>query len=126
MPGYGFAKANRDVKEDWQDTMFGFLRGRVTLRRVVLLLDARIEVKKNDEQAMELLDRAAVVFQLVLTKCDALGPAALAAKAEEARRLAARFAAAHPFPLATSSRTGAGIPELRAMLQDILREIEKE
>ena len=116
MPGYGFAKANRAVKEDWQDTMFGFLRGRVGLRRVVLLLDSRVELKRTDEDVMALLDRAAVVFQLVLTKCDAPKPQTLAAKREEALRLCARYAAAYPEPLLTSSETGAGIPELRAAL----------
>lgn len=57
MPGYGYAQAERAVKEDWQGLMFEFLRGRPTLRRVVLLLDARIELKESDIAVMGLLAR---------------------------------------------------------------------
>jgi GTP-binding protein len=83
MPGYGFAQAAKSVKEDWQGLMFDFLRGRPTLRRVVLLMDSRVEVKDNDRAVMDLLDRAAVTFQLVLTKADSVRPEALAAKQAE-------------------------------------------
>ena len=116
MPGYGFARANKSVKEDWQGLMFDFLRGRPTLRRVVLLLDGRIELKDSDRDVMTLLDRAAVTFQLVLTKCDVPKPPAVAAKLAEIRAVAATHPAAYPEVLTTSSGTGAGIPELRAML----------
>ncbi len=116
MPGYGFAKANKSVKEDWQGLMFDFLRGRPTLRRVVLLLDGRIELKDSDRDVMALLDRAAVTFQLVLTKCDVPKPPAVATKRTEIQAVAATHPAAYPEVLTTSSGTGAGIPELRAML----------
>ena len=119
MPGYGYAQAARAVKEDWQGLMFDFLRGRPTLRRVVLLLDARIEFKANDLEVMKLLDRAAVSFQLVLTKCDAVKPTALAAKTEAVAALARKHPAAHPAIAATSSETGAGIAELRAGRADL-------
>jgi len=116
MPGYGYARAPRDVKADWQGLMFDYLRGRPTLRRVMLLLDARIETKPADTAVMELLDRAAVAFQLVLTKIDALKPPALASKIDQARRLARAHPAALADVLPTSSETGAGIPQLRAAL----------
>lgn len=116
MPGYGFAKAAKAVKEDWQGMMFSFLRGRPTLKRVVLLLDSRVEIKENDRQIMKLLDRAAVTFQIVLTKCDVPKPPVLAAKLREAREIAAAHAAAYPIVLATSSTNGEGIVELRAEL----------
>ncbi|PYD76552.1 ribosome biogenesis GTP-binding protein YihA/YsxC [Novacetimonas pomaceti] len=116
MPGYGFARAAKAVKEDWQGMMFSFLRGRPTLKRVVLLLDSRVEVKENDRQIMQMLDRAAVTFQIVLTKCDVPKPPALAAKLREAREIAGRHAAAYPIVLATSSANGEGIVELRAEL----------
>ena len=119
MPGYGYARAARAVKEDWQGLMFDFLRGRPTLRRVVLLMDSRIEAKPSDEEAMKLFDRAAVIFQLVLTKADALRPGALAAKQAATLALARRHAAAHPQVIATSSQTGAGIAELRATLAEL-------
>jgi GTP-binding protein len=94
--------------------MFDFLRGRATLRRVLLLLDARIETKENDRQAMRLLNDAAVAFQIVLTKADDTKPAQLARRRAEAEALARAHTAGHPLVLATSAETGEGIPELRA------------
>ncbi len=116
MPGYGYAEAARAVKEDWQGLMFDYLRGRPSLRRVVLLLDTRIETKPADIAVMELLDRAAVTFQLVLTKLDDATPDGVAKRLVEAAALARRHPAAHPTVLATSSATGLGIPQLRATL----------
>ncbi len=116
MPGYGYAQAARAVKEDWQGLMFDFLRGRVVLRRVVLLLDARIELKASDHAVMELFDRAAVGFQLVLTKTDGLKPERLARKLAEVQAVAKTHAAAFPEMVATSARSGAGIEALRASL----------
>jgi GTP-binding protein len=119
MPGYGYAQAAKSVKRDWQGLMFDYLRGRPDLRRVVLLLDARIEVKPSDHAVMDLLDRAAVTYMLVLTKADKITPKALAAKLTEARGLARRHAAAYPDVVATSSETGAGIEDLRAHLAQL-------
>jgi GTP-binding protein len=114
MPGYGYARAGKAVKRDWQGLMFDYLRGRPTLRRVMLLLDARIEVKDADRAVMELLDQAAVTFQLVLTKADGVKPAALARKRDEAFALARAHPAAHPEVVTTSAEAGQGIAELRA------------
>ena len=119
MPGYGYAQAGKAVKADWQGLMFDFLRGRPTLRRVLLLMDARVEVKDSDRAVMDLLDRAAVTYQLVLTKADDVKPAPLAAKQAEMAALARRHPAAHPQTLTTSSETGAGIEELRATIADL-------
>jgi GTP-binding protein len=119
MPGYGYARASKDIKADWQGMMFEYLRGRPTLRRVMLLLDSRIELKQADHDVMDLLDRAAVTFQLVLTKTDALKPPALARKIQEAETLARSHAAAFPLILHTSSESGDGIPELRAELASL-------
>jgi GTP-binding protein len=116
MPGYGYARAAKDVKEDWQGMMFAFLRGRPTLQRVILLLDSRIEIKDSDTEIMTLLDRAAVTFQIVLTKCDAPRPGALKAKLAQAADLARRHPAAYPGVIGTSSDSLLGIPELRAEL----------
>jgi len=116
MPGYGYAQAAKEVKEDWQGLMFEFLRGRPTLQRVVLLLDARIELKASDHAVMDLLDKAAVIYQLVLTKADDVKPRALAAKQDEATALARQHPAAFPTVIATSSSAGTGIDTLRASL----------
>ena len=120
MPGYGYARAGKAVKQDWQGLMFDYLRGRTTLRRVMLLLDARVEVKAADRAVMELLDRAAVTFQLVLTKVDGVQAAALVRKLEEARALARAHPAAHPEVMATSSESGEGIPELRTAVAGLV------
>ena len=122
MPGYGYAEASRRVKQDWQGLMFDYLRGRPTLRRVLLLLDARIEVKPADIAVMELLDRAAVTYQLVLTKTDDVTPPDLAHKEAEVAALARKHPAALMTTLATSSETGTGIAELRAALAKLAME----
>jgi GTP-binding protein len=119
MPGYGYARASKDIKADWQGMMFDYLRGRPTLRRVMLLMDARIEFKPADHDVMELLDRAAVTFQLVLTKTDGVKPTALAKKIGEAEALARSHPAAFPRIVATSSETGEGIAALRAELASL-------
>ncbi len=116
MPGYGYARAGKAIKADWQGLMFDYLRGRPTLRRVMLLLDARIELKESDTAVMDLLDQAAVTFQLVLTKADGLKPLALARKQAEIAGVARTHPAAHPAVCVTSSQTGHGIAELRATL----------
>ncbi len=116
MPGYGYAQAAKEVKEDWQGLMFEYLRGRPTLRRVVLLLDSRIELKASDLAVMDLLDRAAVTYQLVLTKADGTKSGALVRKQEEVSALIRKHPAAHPGLLTTSSETGLGMEALRAEL----------
>ena len=116
MPGYGYARASKDIKADWQGMMFEYLRGRVTLRRVLLLMDARVEVKAADIAVMELLDRAAVTFQLILTKADGVKPPALERKLAEIQGLARIHPAAYPEVMVTSAETGQGIPELRAAM----------
>lgn len=114
LPGYGYARASKELQRDWQGMMFDYLRGRPNLMRVILLLDARIETKASDRAAMDLLNEAAVAFQIVLTKVDETGPQKLAARTAEAEQLARSHTAGHPSVLVTSSQSGFGIPELRA------------
>jgi len=114
MPGYGFAQASKAMKADWQGLMFDFLRGRPSLRRVLLLMDSRVETKPADRAAMDLLGEAAVAYQFVLTKADSVKPPQLQKRLEEVQALARKRTAAHPLVLVTSSETGEGIPELRA------------
>ena len=120
MPGYGYARASKDIKADWQGMMFEYLRGRPTLRRVMLLMDARIEFKQADHDVMDLLDRAAVTFQIVLTKIDSVKAPALVRKVEETEALVAKHAAAFPRLLSTSSDTGEGIAALRGELASLV------
>ncbi|MEO5494411.1 MAG: ribosome biogenesis GTP-binding protein YihA/YsxC [Sphingomonas sp.] len=120
MPGYGFAKAPKDVVKKWRFLINDFLRGRDVLKRTLVLVDARHGLKEVDREIMEMLDKAAVSYRLVLTKADKIKPTELAevaaATAEEARKRPA----AHPDIIATSSETGLGIPELRAAVLEAI------
>ena len=116
MPGYGYAQAPKDKVDRWTRLMTGFLRGRPVLRRVILLVDSRHGVKDRDREMMALLDQAAVVYQVVLTKADKLKPLELdAVRARTAEEIAKRVAA-HPTIIVTSAEKGAGIPDLRTEL----------
>ncbi len=114
LPGYGFARVSRSMKEAWQDLASAYLRGRPTLKRVCLLIDSRHGVKEADRETMRNLDSAAVSYQLVLTKTDRLKVADVARAVAAAEAVARQHGAAHPEVLPTSSETGFGIPELRA------------
>ena len=114
MPGYGYAEAPKDIVRAWQQLVFDYLRGRQVLKRVLLLIDARHGIKPVDTEIMGLLDKAAVSYQLVLTKADKIKPTALAAVHEAVAARAATHGAAFPVVLATSSEKGEGMAELRA------------
>ena len=116
MPGYGYAEAPKAIKRDWQGLMLDYLRGRPNLRRVLLLLDSRVEVKVADKTVLDLLDQAAVAYQLVLTKADALKPAALVKKQAATIALARAHPAALQGIITTSSNTGLGMEDLRASI----------
>lgn len=116
MPGYGYAQAPKELVDAWTDLVFSYLRGRPNLRRVILLVDSRHGIKKNDLEAMALLDRAAVVYQVVLTKSDKIKPPQLARLVSETEAALAKRVAAHPLIVATSSEKNRGIDELRAEL----------
>jgi GTP-binding protein len=114
MPGYGYAEAPKEQVEKWTGLVFGYLQGRVTLKRVFLLIDARHGIKKNDEDVLTLLDKAAVSYQIVLTKADKIHaskvPALVAGTQEKIRKRAAAF----PEIVVTSSEKSAGLEELKA------------
>lgn len=120
LPGYGYAEAPKAKVEAWQALIRAYLAGRVTLARVFVLIDSRHGVKPADEEIMEMLDRAAVVFQVVLTKVDK------PKKGEREKVLASvgqalsKHPAAYPELIITSSETGEGMPLLRAAIAGLL------
>ncbi|MCA1661186.1 MAG: ribosome biogenesis GTP-binding protein YihA/YsxC [Novosphingobium sp.] len=114
MPGYGFAKAPPQVVKQWQKLVRDFLRGRVVLKRVLLLIDARHGIKPPDAEMMAMLDEAAVGYRLVLTKADKIKPSELDQVLAETAAEARKHSAAFPELLTTSSETKQGIAELRA------------
>lgn len=120
MPGYGYARVSKKQVADWTKLVFDYLKGRANLRRVYVLIDARHGLKPNDLEALGLLDKAAVSYQIVLTKADKLKPAELARVTEETTAKIAKRPAAHPEIVATSASSGAGIAELRAEIAALL------
>ncbi len=113
MPGYGFAKAPKDLAKKWRHLINDYLRGRQALKRVLLLVDSRHGLKEIDHELMKMLDAAAVSYHLVLTKIDKIKASELAAMEEQTGADASKHPAAHPEIIATSSETGFGIERLR-------------
>jgi len=122
MPGYGYAAVSKDKAASWGQLARDYLRGRPTLMRAFLLIDGRHGLKESDEATMKLLDSSAVSYAIVLTKRDEVKtsdqPARVAATLEALRK----HPAAYPETFFTSSRTGEGIPELRAHVMRLLAE----
>jgi GTP-binding protein len=116
LPGYGYAKASKSDVAAWNRLVEGYLAGRQPLTRVLILIDGRHGIKPPDEEMMARLDTAAVSYQAVLTKCDKMPAGDLSRQVAAVTRALARRPAAHPVALATSARSGVGIPELRAAL----------
>lgn len=116
LPGYGYARASRRQAEAWMRLTRDFLRGRSTLRRVCVLVDSRHGLKSADLEVMNLLDEAAVNYQIVMTKTDKIKPSMIDGLITETCAKIARRPAAHPVIRATSSETGVGIDLLRAEL----------
>jgi GTP-binding protein len=122
MPGYGYAAAAKSKISAWTRLIHDYLRGRATLARVYLLVDARHGLMAADEKILQTLDEAAVSYQIVLTKCDRVAVADLPERIASVQLQLARRPAAHPVVLATSSETGAGLAELRAAIYRLLQE----
>jgi GTP-binding protein len=122
MPGYGYAAAAKSKIKAWTDLIQAFLVGRANLARVYVLIDARHGLKPTDGNILGALDRAAVNYQLVLTKTDAVGEAELAQHLAATTSALAKHPAAFPDVLATSARAGTGLPELRAAIARLLAE----
>ena len=114
MPGYGFAEAPKDVVRKWRFLINDYLRGRQVLKRALVLIDSRHGVKDVDRDVMDMLDKAAVSYRLVLTKADKIKASALAEVSARTAEEARKRPAAHPEIIATSSEKGMGIAELRA------------
>jgi GTP-binding protein len=120
MPGYGFAKAPKDVARKWRHLINDYLRGRAVLKRALVLVDARHGLKDIDLEIMRMLDEAAVSYRLVLTKADKVKASELETVTAATAAAAAKRPAAHPEVLATSSETGLGIESLRRAVLEVI------
>src|SRR4029077_7217993 len=116
MPGYGYAKAPKTQVASWTDLIHKFLLGRASLARVYVLIDARHGLKDVDLDVLKTLDRSAVSYQIVLTKADQVKSGELDARMTATTAALAKHPAAFPHVLPTSSRSGAGMAELRAAM----------
>jgi len=122
MPGYGYAAAAKTKIKAWTALIHAFLQGRANLARVYVLVDARHGLKPNDDDILRTLDRAAVNYQIVLTKADKVKEGERAAVLATTSAALAQHPAAYPEVLVTSAHTGAGMPELRAAIARLLKE----
>jgi GTP-binding protein len=119
LPGYGYAQATRSDVKRWTALTRAYLKGRPQLRRVLLLVDARHGPKDTDREVMAQLDKAAVVYQVVLTKADKIKPGELERLIARTGAELATHVAAHPLIAATSAAKGTGVAELRAGLAEL-------
>jgi len=114
MPGYGFAKAPKDVVKKWRMLVNDYLRGRVVLKRALVLIDSRHGIKDVDREVMDMLDKAAVTYHLVLTKADKIKASELAKVTEETAAEGRKHVAANTQLIVTSAEKDMGMAELRA------------
>ena len=119
LPGYGYAKVSKSQVAAWTRTLKAFLRGRTTLRRACLLVDSRHGIKDLDREMMDMLDQAAVVYQLVLTKVDKLRKGELEGSVAAVATQLAKRPASYPRVALTSAENLIGVAELRADLAQL-------
>jgi GTP-binding protein len=122
MPGYGYAATAKSKVAAWTRLIHDYLRGRATLARVYVLIDARHGLKDTDDSILDALGKAAVSHEIVLTKCDQTGETELAGRIEAVTAAMRKRPAAFPDLIATSSHTGAGMEQLRAAIARLLAE----
>jgi GTP-binding protein len=122
LPGYGYAVAAKSKVAAWTELIHSYLQGRAVLGRVYVLIDARHGLKAADDTILDALGKAAVSHQIVLTKSDQVGGGDLAARLDEVAAAVRKRPATYPAIIATSSRTGSGIPQLRAAIARLLAE----
>ncbi|WP_285295226.1 ribosome biogenesis GTP-binding protein YihA/YsxC [Aureimonas altamirensis] len=120
MPGYGYAKAPKEHVDAWTRLVFDYLRGRASLKRVFVLIDSRHGIKKNDADVMALLDKAAVSYQIVLTKTDKISALALPKLMAATQEAIRKRPAAYPEILSTSSEKGVGLAEVQQAIESFV------
>lgn len=120
LPGFGYAKVSKTQAAHWVALTKDYLRGRAALRRVFLLIDSRRGIMATDEDVMELLDTAAVNYQIVLTKADKIKPTGAAWMKSDIEARLKKHAAAHPIVRVTSADKGTGLAELRAEIAGLI------
>lgn len=116
MPGYGYAKVSKKMQVEWQGLLESYFRGRPTLERAYVLIDSRVGVKESDKNIMQMFDKTAVSYQIILTKIDKASKSDLAKLIAEIQESLGKHPAAHPRVMVTSAEKNIGIAELRAAI----------
>lgn len=116
MPGYGYAKVSKEQRESWDTLIFEYLRGRPNLRCVFILIDSRHGLKETDLHLMDLLDKAAVNYRIVLTKADKAGKKDMEKIVTNTTGVLKKHPAAYPSLHATSAEKSQGLEELRCVI----------
>lgn len=122
LPGYGYAKVSKSKVKQWTEMLKLYLKGRVSLRLAFVLVDARHGIKENDREMMEMLDVAAVPYQVVLTKADKLKNAERPKIIAKVEAELAKHPAAFPKPILTSSVDKTGVDLMQGRIFKILRD----
>ncbi len=123
LPGYGYAAAPEKTVQTWTRLIHAYLRGRVQLRRVFLLIDARHGIKKVDENIMKMLDTAAVSYQIILTKADKISATEAQTVLSDTIAIGAQHVACYPEVILTSSEKNTNIDWVRAQFVKVLEGI---
>jgi GTP-binding protein len=121
MPGYGYAKVSKTLKDDWNELIRLYLKGRVQLKAAFVLVDSRHGLKDTDHTILDLLAEHAVSARIVLTKADELKPQALSAMITQVEGDIKKYASAFPQVLAVSAREGTGLEDLRDVIAELLK-----
>ena len=119
MPGYGFARVSRQQKQDWQDMIYSYLRGRETLRCVFVLVDSRHGLKDSDREMMRALDECAAPYRIVLTKVDEIKKTEREALTAAIQDELKNFTAGHPDIYFTSAEKKEGVDTLRDVIMKV-------
>ena len=120
LPGYGFAKMPKWLKAERQKLLAIYLRGRASLRRVFVLVDARIGPKEIDHEFFALLNDSAVSFQLIFTKGDKIKAGQRTKLLKMAEVTITKYPVGLPEVIFTSSITKSGIPNLQTAIAELV------
>jgi GTP-binding protein len=122
MPGWGYAAVGKEKVASWTELLKAYLRGRAVLTRVLVLVDGRHGLKPVDIEMLDVFDKSAVSYEIVLTKKDEVQSSAIEQQLAAMRQALAARPAAYPEILFTSAHTGEGVPELRASIARLIAE----
>ena len=119
LPGYGYAQAPEKQVKTWNNLVFTYLKGRPNLRRVYLLIDSRHGIKDKDIEVMKMLDKAAVSYQIILTKADKVKASELEKTVAGVKGIMDKYTACYPEIIVTSSEKKQGIEDVRATIWEL-------